>query len=242
MVTSSGREKSMLRSPASISLPLAAASRHLLIGGIGVHRLRSVALQPEDHGLVRAVAVTGGAERPEQLRLDPLHVIQQAGVAQTVGEQAGSAHRPHGVRRRGADADREHVQGAQCHETGFAVGAIREAPGLELSHRVEEPATQEVGERRSRQDPIRLVGDLPQHDRHRSDQRQVRGADLEGARVQVQRAALLQHRPRRRSGQLERGSVGRQVDHRTRLIPERFDQPRRQLSRLLVGDHEELVG
>ena len=72
-----------MRSPASIELAAGRRIRHLLIGGVGVHRLRSVALQPEDDGLVRAVAVTGGAERPEQLRLDPLHVVQQAGVAQS---------------------------------------------------------------------------------------------------------------------------------------------------------------
>ncbi len=50
------------------------------------------------------------------------HVVQQPVSLQTVGELAGGPHRSDRMRRRGADADREHVQSAQCHEIDFVVG------------------------------------------------------------------------------------------------------------------------
>ena len=85
----------------------------------GVDQLRRLALQPQDHGLVRAVPAAGGAERPVQVDRDPRDLVEQAVVAQAEREHAGGAHRAHGVRGRRADADREQVEDTDRHERHF---------------------------------------------------------------------------------------------------------------------------
>ena len=90
---------------------------------------------------------------------------------------------------------------------------------LELSHRVEQPATQEVGEGRPRQDPVPLVG-RPSTTRPAPIRSSVgtrcRPSKLRGCRSKGQPFSSTE--PGGRTGQLERRAVGRQVDHRARLV------------------------
>ena len=95
---------------------------NLLIRRIRVDGLRSVALEAEDDRLVRAVTVAGGAERAEQLCLEAFYLREQTSLRQSVGEEAGGAHRTDRVRGRRPDADREHVEGTEGHQDGPAVG------------------------------------------------------------------------------------------------------------------------
>ncbi|MNF83664.1 hypothetical protein D3C84_659890 [compost metagenome] len=69
--------------------------------------IRLLALEAEQHRLVAAVALAGGAERAVQLDFDRLGADQQAVAAQTFGEAGGGAHRPDRVRAGRADADFE---------------------------------------------------------------------------------------------------------------------------------------
>ncbi|MNH10286.1 hypothetical protein D3C79_697600 [compost metagenome] len=81
--------------------------------GFGVDGVRVLAFQAQQHGLVTAVALAGGAQRAVQLGLDAGGGGEQAVAAQPFGEARGGAHRAHGVRAGGADADLEQVEDAQ---------------------------------------------------------------------------------------------------------------------------------
>lgn len=87
-----------------------------LVGGVGVDVLGGGTHEAEDDGLVAGVATAGGAERPEQVDLHAGDVRQEAGVGQLEDEAAGRPHRADRVRGRGADADREQVEGTERHE------------------------------------------------------------------------------------------------------------------------------
>jgi hypothetical protein len=89
---------------------------HVVIGVVSIDRLRPVALQPEDDGLVRPVPAPGRAQGPEELGPDALYLVQKVRVAQPIHELTGGTHRPHRVGGRRADADREHVQSAERHQ------------------------------------------------------------------------------------------------------------------------------
>ncbi|MNV32247.1 hypothetical protein D3C71_1235780 [compost metagenome] len=80
--------------------------------GFGVNGVRMLAFQAEQHGLVAAVALAGGAERAVQLDFDASGCRQQVFTAQTFDEARGGAHRADGVGAGGADANLEQVEHA----------------------------------------------------------------------------------------------------------------------------------
>ncbi len=84
---------------------------HQRVGGIGIHRVRRMARETEDHRLVGAVAASGPGERAEQRDRDPRHPPEQVGTGEVGHERAGGLHRPDRVRGGGADADLEQVAG-----------------------------------------------------------------------------------------------------------------------------------
>jgi hypothetical protein len=75
--------------------------------GDRVHGVRSVAFQPEDHGVGRAVAGTGRAEGTVKLHPHAGDPLERAGAVEEVGERRRRAHRADRVRARRSDADRE---------------------------------------------------------------------------------------------------------------------------------------
>jgi hypothetical protein len=87
-----------------------------------VDRVGRIALQPEQHGLVAAMALAGGAQRAEQLDPHVGHPLQQALGLQPQREQSRRPHRADRVRARGADADLEEVEGADRHAVTLALG------------------------------------------------------------------------------------------------------------------------
>lgn len=82
---------------------------------IHVDGVRLVAAEAEQHRLVTAVALAGGAQRAIQLGGDTGHLRHVAVVFQGVGEQRGRAHRADGVGAGGADTDFEQVENADSH-------------------------------------------------------------------------------------------------------------------------------
>ena len=92
----------------------AAVADRLQAGGnaVGIDAVGVLAFQPEEHGLVAAVALAGGAERTIQLDLDAVGGGQQAITPQPFGEACGSAHRADGMGTGGADANLEQVEDA----------------------------------------------------------------------------------------------------------------------------------
>ena len=64
---------------------------------VHVDGVRLVAAEAEQHCLVTAVALAGGAQRAVQLGGDTCHLRHVAVVLQGVGEQRGRAHRADGV-------------------------------------------------------------------------------------------------------------------------------------------------
>ncbi|MNE07305.1 hypothetical protein D3C80_999180 [compost metagenome] len=86
--------------------------RQARIHAFGIHGVRLLAFQPQQHGLVAAVALAGGAEGAVELRLDARHPAQQAVGLQPEDEARGGAHRPHGMGAGGADAHLEQIENA----------------------------------------------------------------------------------------------------------------------------------
>ncbi|MNP13195.1 hypothetical protein D3C76_1054650 [compost metagenome] len=82
------------------------------IHSAGIHQVRVLALQPQQHGLVAAVALAGGAEGAVELRLHARHPAQQSVRLQPKDEARGGAHRSHGVGAGGADAHLEQIENA----------------------------------------------------------------------------------------------------------------------------------
>ncbi|MNV65241.1 hypothetical protein D3C71_1579300 [compost metagenome] len=65
---------------------------------VRVDLVRAVAFQPQQHGLVGAVATAGQGQRAEHLGADADHVLQTARIQQpAVHEALGRAHGAHGV-------------------------------------------------------------------------------------------------------------------------------------------------
>ena len=81
-----------------------------------VHRVGLVPGQPQQHGLVAAVALAGGAERAEELALHPRRAVQHPVGCQPEREHPRRPHRAHGVRAARPDADLEEVEDRDCHE------------------------------------------------------------------------------------------------------------------------------
>ena len=81
----------------------------------GVDGLRVLALQAPEHRLVAAVAVSGGAERAEQLGLDPYGPVEELVGGQPFDEPTGGPHRADRVGAGRADADAEQVERADGH-------------------------------------------------------------------------------------------------------------------------------
>jgi hypothetical protein len=95
---------------------LATDAREPGVDLLGVDPLRRLAFEAQQHRLVAAVPLAGGAEGAEQLGLHPGHLAEQALVAEPGHEQQGRPHRPDGVGRRGADTDLEQIENADCHD------------------------------------------------------------------------------------------------------------------------------
>ncbi len=92
-----------------------ADARQALIDAFRINGIRLFAFQSEQHGLVAAVALAGGAERAVQLDFQAVGVGQQVLTAQAIDESRGGAHRAHGVGAGGANADLEQVEDAEGH-------------------------------------------------------------------------------------------------------------------------------
>ena len=186
---------------------------HLLVGGVGVHRLGPVALQSQDHRLVRAVAVPGRAQGAEQLGLDRGPPPQPDPDASSPSVNRAAARIGPTVCDDDGPMPTENMSRAlSAIRAALSALPSRDLRPCELGHRVEQPAAEEVGERRPRQDPVGLVGDLPQDHRHgadRGDERACRPANSRGCRSSGQpfSRTVSGHR----SGQLEGRPVGRQV-------------------------------
>jgi hypothetical protein len=86
--------------------------------GVHVHRVGLVAGQAQQHGLVAAVALAGGAERAVQLACTRA-TRGSTVVRQPLHEQPRRAHRPHGVAAARADADLEEVEDGDGHGGPF---------------------------------------------------------------------------------------------------------------------------
>jgi len=99
-----------------------------------VDRLRLVALEPQQHRLVRSVAKTGEAQRSVEFhhhpRGAPVRVVRPQGQR----ERTGRAHRPDRVRTGRADPDGEQIEHADMHarrtdgRTPGASGNARRTP------------------------------------------------------------------------------------------------------------------
>jgi hypothetical protein len=89
---------------------------------VDVHRVGLVTGQTEQHGLVAAVTLAGGAERPVEQRLHAPRALEQAVVRQSQREHARGAHRPHGVRAARTDADLEEIEDADRHAAIISTG------------------------------------------------------------------------------------------------------------------------
>ena len=81
----------------------------------GIHMLRGVAFQSQDHGLVAAVTLAGGAQRSVELGLDGAGARQQAARTQPVGKASRGLHGPDRMRAGGSDADAEQIEYADGH-------------------------------------------------------------------------------------------------------------------------------
>ena len=207
--TSSSQLKSTRWSP-PMELGVEGGRRHLVVGGGGVHGFRVQALEAQHHGLVGAVAPAGGAERAEQFGLHPGGGAQLPVALEPVGERFAARIGP-----------------TVCDDDGpmptenrsRTLSAIRAPRGKRTplmasrSQRPRKSANEARGNSRKLSSPVfnRITGMLPT-----SVVRAVPA--LEAAGVQVQGAALLQHRPGPRAGELERGAVGGQVHHLSRAV------------------------
>lgn len=80
-----------------VELPAAADRLQARCDGVGVDAVGVFALKPQQHRLVAAVALAGGAERAVQLDLDAGGTGQQVVAAQALGKTRGCAHRPDGM-------------------------------------------------------------------------------------------------------------------------------------------------
>ena len=80
--------------------------------GGGVHRIRLVARQAADDGMVCAVAFAGEGERAVHMGAEAGNFIQQPLFDKLFAEQHTGTHRPHGMRTGRADADFEHIENA----------------------------------------------------------------------------------------------------------------------------------
>ncbi|MNJ21600.1 hypothetical protein D3C77_159550 [compost metagenome] len=90
------------------------AADGLQAGGdaFGIDAVGVFAFKPEQHGLVAAVALAGGAERAVQLGLDADRSLEQIVAAQPFGKARGGTHGADGMGAGGADADLEQVEDA----------------------------------------------------------------------------------------------------------------------------------
>ena len=79
--------------PADPQFGVEGGGGHLVIGRGGVHGFGVQALEAQDHGLVRAVAPPGGAERAEQFGLHAPGGAQVSVAFESVGEQLRCPHR-----------------------------------------------------------------------------------------------------------------------------------------------------
>ncbi|MCY1221903.1 hypothetical protein D9M72_339760 [compost metagenome] len=87
----------------------------LLVDGIGIDGVGRLPHQAEDHALVGAVTLAGGAQRAVQLHAHAGHLRQQAIALKPLRKHQGRAHRAHGMRARRADAHLEQIENADCH-------------------------------------------------------------------------------------------------------------------------------
>jgi hypothetical protein len=91
------------------------ASLHLF----GLERFGNEALQAKENGRHRAVSGPGGRQRAEEVHSDVDRVVERAERLQVGNESRGGPHRPHRVRTRRSDADREQFEHADRHETAL---------------------------------------------------------------------------------------------------------------------------
>ena len=82
---------------------------------VGIDRVRHLAGQAQQHGLVGAVADTRQCQRAEQFGLDPGDAGQRAALFQAGDEGGGRLHRSDGVGAGWSDADLEDVEYAYRH-------------------------------------------------------------------------------------------------------------------------------
>ena len=78
---------------------------------VGVALLRLEACQARDDGVGRAVAEARRAERSVERARDPRDAVEDTVVGESLGERTCRPHRSDGVRTRGADPDREEIEG-----------------------------------------------------------------------------------------------------------------------------------
>src|SRR5690349_14931828 len=84
----------------------------------GLDRLGVVAVEAEQDGGLGAVPGAGGRQRSIQIDADTADQGQRTETAKVLDEPRGGSHRPHRVRARRADADREQVEHADGHSAG----------------------------------------------------------------------------------------------------------------------------
>jgi len=89
--------------------------RQQLRHGVHVHAVGLMAGQAQQHRLVAAMPLAGGAQRPVQAHLHARHLRQQALVLEPQREQPRRAHRPHRVAAARADADLEQIEHRDGH-------------------------------------------------------------------------------------------------------------------------------
>jgi hypothetical protein len=90
--------------------------------GFHIHGIRLMPGQAQQHGLVAAMSLAGGAQRAIQLDTHAGRGGKHARRLQAQHEQAGRAHRTHGVRTGRTDADLEQVEDADGHEVSIGEG------------------------------------------------------------------------------------------------------------------------
>ena len=87
-------------------------TRHVVVG---VDLVGPVSQQAPDDGAVRSVPDARRGERPVQVDTYARDAVEDTHRIQLAHEEGAGEHRPHGVGRRGADADLEQVEGADGH-------------------------------------------------------------------------------------------------------------------------------
>jgi hypothetical protein len=102
--------------PAHQAQPLPALDRlDARPDAVGIDALRRLALEPEQHRAIAAMAAAGGAQRAVEIGADARRALQHALVLEALAETPRGAHRSHRVRARGADADGEEIENRDRH-------------------------------------------------------------------------------------------------------------------------------